>query len=325
MISTRLAILELTHRHRLDAATLGALWRIARLGQPSPELDTLLRRAVGMLAALLAGLGLIFLVAANLDALGRREKFILLQLCVGAACLGAAFLPRLRTSLALLGLLVIGALFAYFGQTYQTGADPWQLFAVWAVLALPLALGARTDIVWSAWVIVAMTGLTAWDAAQSGWWRFAGPNLGAHMLVALLASALAVLMSQPLARFSGAGRVAFNLAVLFATTSLGSAGMLALFASSSGIALYYLLSLVLLVVAAALLTRRRLFDVTALSVIALGLIILFIAGMVRVIGLGHGGEIGMLLVAGFTTVGLMALAVRGILALMREYGSGGKP
>jgi hypothetical protein len=46
---------------------------------------------------------------------------------------------------------------------------------------------------------------------------------------------------------------------------------------------------------------------------------------VRVIGMGHGGEIGMLLVAGLTTVGLMALAVRGILALMREYGSGGKP
>jgi len=145
------------------------------------------------------------------------------------------------------------------------------------------------------------------------------------MLVALLASALAVLMSQPLARYSGAGKVAFNLAVLFATTSLGSVGMLALFASSSRAALYYLLSLGLLGVAAALLTRRRLFDVTALSVIALGLIILLIAGLVRVMTMGRGGEIGMLLVAGIATVGLMALAVRGILALMREYGSGGKP
>jgi len=324
MISTRLAILELTHRHRLDAATLGALWRIARLGQAPAALDSLLRRGVGMLAALLAGLGLLFLVAANLDALGRREKFILLQLCVGAACVGAALLPRLRTPLALLGLLGIGGLFAYFGQTYQTGADPWQLFALWAALALPVALGARTDIVWAAWVIVAVTGITAWDAAQSGWWRFASEDLGAHMLAALLATLLAVLMSQPLARFSGAGKVAFNLAVLCATVSLGSAGLLALFASGTGGALYYLLGLALLGVAAGFLAQHRLFDVTALSVIALGLIVLLIAGLLRVIGNSRGGEIGILLVVGLAAVGLMALAVWGILALVREYGTGGK-
>lgn len=324
MISTRLAILELTHRHRLDAATLDALWRIARLGQPAPDLHTLLRRGVGVLAALLAGLGLIFLVAANLDALGRREKFILLQLCVGAACVGATFLPRVRKALALLGLLVIGGLFAYFGQTYQTGADPWQLFALWAALALPLALGARADIVWAAWVIVAMTGITTWDAAQSGWWRFSGEALGAHMLAALLATLLAVLMSQPLARFSGAGKVTFNLAVLFATVSLASAGLLALFSAGAG-ALYYLLSLLALGAAAAFLARRGLFDVTALSVIALGLIVLLVAGLLRVMDFGHGSELGMLLVLGLATIGLMAAAVRVILALMREYGAGGKP
>lgn len=321
MMSTRLAILELTHRHRLDAATLSSLWRIARLGEPSPQLPTLMRRGVGLLAALLVGLGLVFLVAANLDALSRLQKFVLLQVLTAAVCLGAAFLPRMRTPLALLGLLAIGGLFAYFGQTYQTGADPWQLFALWAVLALPLALGARSDTVWSAWVIVAMTGLTTWDAAQSGGWRFTSEDLGIHLLAALLASAIAVLMSQALARFSGAGKVASNLAVLLATMSVSGVGMLALFERGGNALLYYLLSLIILGVGAAFLTQRRLFDVTALSVLALGLIFLLVAGLLRL--LDSGGS-GILLVVGLAAVGLMAAAVRGILALMREYGSGGK-
>ena len=324
MISSRLAILELTSRHRLDAATLSALWRLARFDEPPADLNHLLRRGVGVLAALLAGLGVIFMVAANLDALTRLQKFVLLQALLGAACLGAAALPRMRTPLALLGLLAIGGLFAYFGQTYQTGADPWQLFAVWAALALPLALAARADVVWSAWVVVATTGLTTWAGAQSGWWRFATESAGAHVLGELLATALAVCMSQPLARFSGAGVVAFRLAALFATVSVASTGLLGLLLSASPGALYYLLNLALLVVAAALLAQRRLFDVTALSVIALGLIFLLVAGLVRVLVSTARDTYGPLLLIGIAVIGLLAAAVWGILALMREYSMEGK-
>jgi len=324
MMSTRLAILDLTARHRLDAATLASLWRIARLGEPPPDLRALLLRGVGLLAALLAGLGLIFLVAANLDALTRLQQFAVFQTCTAAVCLGAAFFPRMRKPLALLGLMAIGGLFAYFGQTYQTGADPWQLFAVWAVLALPLALGARADIVWSAWVIVAMTGLTAWDAAQSGRWRFTSEYLGVHMLAALLGTAIAVFMSPALARFSGAGKVAFNLAVVLATVSLTGAGMLAVFAKGDHTLFFYLPTLLVLGVGAAFLAQRALFDVTALSVIALGIIFLLVAGLLRLVDSGTSGE-GTLLVLGLAAVGLMTVAMRCILALTREYSTGAKP
>ena len=37
----------------------------------------------------------------------------------------------------------IAGLLAFVGQTYQTGADAWQLFATWAALALVWALGRR--------------------------------------------------------------------------------------------------------------------------------------------------------------------------------------
>jgi uncharacterized membrane protein len=45
-------------------------------------------------------------------------------------------------------VLILGALLALFGQTYQTGADPWQLFATWAMLILPVVVFGRSEVLW---------------------------------------------------------------------------------------------------------------------------------------------------------------------------------
>ena len=95
----------------------------------------------------------------------RRPSYALLA-AAAVAVLAAAARPALRVPGALAALLATGALFAYFGQTYQTGADPWQLFALWALLTLPLALAARSDALWLPWCLVAM-------AAPSGAARIA--------------------------------------------------------------------------------------------------------------------------------------------------------
>jgi uncharacterized membrane protein len=39
-----------------------------------------------------------------------------------------------------------------FGQVYQTGADPWQLFFTWALLALPWVWVARFELLWVLWL-----------------------------------------------------------------------------------------------------------------------------------------------------------------------------
>ncbi len=51
-----------------------------------------------------------------------------------AAVLGIKRLPG--QCLLLAGTVFIGVFFAVFGQIYQTGADAWQLFALWALLML---------------------------------------------------------------------------------------------------------------------------------------------------------------------------------------------
>jgi uncharacterized membrane protein len=47
-----------------------------------------------------------------------------------------------------------GARLALFGQTYQTGADVYELFLTWTVLALPFVLAGQWSVLWAAWVLV---------------------------------------------------------------------------------------------------------------------------------------------------------------------------
>jgi uncharacterized membrane protein len=144
----RLALYELAAQHRLDAAAARQLQQVAGLHDEPAMLATWLPRGVAVLAAALGGLGVIFWLAANWDTLGRFGRFALLQGVFVVMCAGALLKPAARTPLLLLALLAVGGLFAYFGQTYQTGADPWQLFALWAALTLPLCLAARSDVLW---------------------------------------------------------------------------------------------------------------------------------------------------------------------------------
>lgn len=102
-------------------------------------------------------LGVIFFVAANWAGLGAYSKFLLLDVGIlGAA--GLAYRTGLdsaagKWSLTLASGLV-GAFLALYGQTYQTGADPYWLFLGWAALIFPWCLAARHEPLWSGWVIL---------------------------------------------------------------------------------------------------------------------------------------------------------------------------
>ena len=158
----RSGLAQLAAEHRLDAAAMRRLQAIAGLGDGAQQPRRERRGFVAVLAAALGGLGVVFWVAANWQTLGRFGRFALLEGFVLAMCVGALWKPAARAPLGLVALLAIGALFAYFGQTYQTGADPWQLFAVWALLSLPLCIAARSDVLWAPWALVVMTGISLW-------------------------------------------------------------------------------------------------------------------------------------------------------------------
>ncbi len=131
---------------RLEAAMLaagvlpdGARWR--------RFIDALLM----WLGVVMLGASLVFFLAYNWEAMGRYAKFALAEGAIVAALAGMAWLGLDRAggkALLLMASLFVGALLALVGQTYQTGADPWELFAVWAALILPWTLMSRLAAQW---------------------------------------------------------------------------------------------------------------------------------------------------------------------------------
>ena len=143
------------------------------------------------LAILLLGGALICWVAANWAGWSRFERLTGTQVALAIVALGAIILlwrTRMQANRArsvtggLLGLacVALGALLALVGQTYQTGADTWELFAVWAALMLPWAVAGRSASIWLLWVVVVNTALllgSGPDSVREQWSRLADSPL----------------------------------------------------------------------------------------------------------------------------------------------------
>ncbi len=100
----------------------------------------------------------VFFIAYNWNDLGKFAKFGLVGLLMIASVLGYWRLGVDRAAgkaSLLVAAILLGALLALFGQTYQTGADTWELFANWAALMLPWVLIGRFAGLWMLWVAVA--------------------------------------------------------------------------------------------------------------------------------------------------------------------------
>nr|MCH9672490.1 DUF2157 domain-containing protein [Gammaproteobacteria bacterium] len=123
---------------------------------------------MGVLAATLA---VMFFIAFNWDDIGRFAKFALLQALIVAVVLLCVTQRQRRAlwqaALAVAAVLV-GVLLALFGQTYQTGADPWQLFATWAGLILPWVIVASLGPLWLFWLGLINVALMLYHHASPG-------------------------------------------------------------------------------------------------------------------------------------------------------------
>lgn len=318
-MNARQSLLELAARHHLNLQNTHHLLHAAGLLDEPAALALWLPRGVAVLAAALGGLGVVMWIAANWQSLGRAGHFALLQGLVLATGLAAGMNPAARAPLGLLSLLGIGALFAYFGQTYQTGADAWQLFALWAVLALPLCLGARSDVLWAPWALVAVTAISLWTHTYSGHrWRAEPDQLGVHVLAWSALLLLVGALGSGLRRYTGAGVWTFRTAATLAVGAVTMTALGGLF--SRPVSAQYPLGLALLGVCGVVLGTRRYFEVFTLSAVALGLNALLVCGLVRWLGEGAWSQdwLGRLLVIGLFAATLLAASVSTILWLSRR-------
>jgi uncharacterized membrane protein len=318
----RLALAEIAAAQRLDAAAVRRLEELSGLRSEPTALAAWLPRGVAVLAAALGGLGIVFWIAANWQTLGRFGRFALLEGFVVAMCAGALWRPAARAPLGLLAMLAIGGLFAYFGQTYQTGADPWQLFAVWAALALPLCIAARSDVLWAPWALVVITGVSLWIHAHTGHrWRVEPDDLLVHLFGWAAALVLVAALSAPLRHRTGAGVWALRTAIALAAAMIATTAIAGLVGQQAG--WHYVLGLAVLAAGATMLSRPESFDVFGLSAVALGVDALLVGGLAYVMlekASGSDSWILALLVVGLAAAGLMAGTVSVVLRLARRQG-----
>lgn len=320
----RLSLQELAEQFALSSSASRRLNELAELDAEPADLRRNVAFGMGILAAALGGLGIIFWIAANWESLSRLGRFALLQAVIATMCAGAIFRPAARFALALLTLLAIGGLFAFFGQTYQTGADPWQLFAIWATLALPLCLAVRNDVLWAPWALVAMTAIALWIHAHAGRdWGVRAPDLPYHLAGWTAALLVVFALSPRLQRYTGAGVWGMRVAVTLSTFIITWSGLFALFAES--VAPQFALGLGVLSVAAVALCSARFHDTFALSAIGLALNVMIVGGLARLLLSGsHGDAVGQTMLIGMIAAGMLAGTVKIVMGVSHKHANGEK-
>jgi uncharacterized membrane protein len=157
MTSNRSHILDWSEQGLVPSERLRDAFELAGVMPGESDWRHFIDRMLLFIGVLLLGAGVIFFFAFNWQDLGRYAKFALVETPL---LIALAFIWRLGVdSMAgkaalLLASLLTGALLALVGQTYQTGADTYELFTAWAVAILPWVLVARFSALWIVWILL---------------------------------------------------------------------------------------------------------------------------------------------------------------------------
>lgn len=258
--------------------------------------------AAGVLAIVA---GVIFFLAFNWDEMGRFGKFALVEgLLVLAVVVYLVWARRrshwLRATLLLAIALLVGGTLALLGQTYQSGADTWELFALWALLITPLVLVGQTSGLWllwgglwnlAMWLYLDAVGLQGWVESLIG--GVSLPFVGLNLLLGLVGEMLALggrRCSYPPFLHNRFAAQMFMGVLMVCLTALAFAALFDSRVSLIWLAGYGLVSMVL-----AFCYRWLLFDLPLLVGLVLSWVLVGTAAVARLLDLAWQGDHFLLL------------------------------
>lgn len=169
----RVAIIDWCRQGRLASRDLPRAMERAGLYPDTAAWRVFLDRLLLWAGAAFLASAVIYFFAFNWQEMHRLVKLALVQsLLIGAVAVAWYFrLDNERGQAALLAAtLLLGATLALFGQSYQTGADTYELFLYWALLALPWVLVGRHPALWLLWIGLSNLALTLYLDAFGGFW-----------------------------------------------------------------------------------------------------------------------------------------------------------
>ncbi|KAA0891152.1 GDYXXLXY domain-containing protein [Pusillimonas sp. ANT_WB101] len=288
---------------------------------PATSWPIMLPKASYSLACLLLASAGLCWVAANWEYATSLQKLAGAQALVAVLVLlatwrmpGQAASHNLSAQALFSGLAAVatGALLALVGQIYQTGADPWQLFLLWAALLLPWLLVLRTVMLGLLFAVLLNVGLALYLGVSGLWFWPDGHSWHNVMLVMALVNVVLLAVAEAsLPYFKDSWRVGPR------TLGMAVAGWLAALALGEG-----LISGITSVVPGLLVTlvgyvvytrwRRDLAMVTLAMITAFFLLGVFFASHVET-------EVTLLLVF-FAMFALMVVMVRHLRHLRQQQG-----
>lgn len=125
---------------------------------------------LGAATAAQAAAAIVFHFAANWWGMAPAVKLGIIDLLLVLCAVAAALAPPAsfaRSAWAVAGAVLSGVLFGVHGQIWQTGADAWELFALWTALAALWAGLARSDAVWALAALLGMVALSLWGTVAA--------------------------------------------------------------------------------------------------------------------------------------------------------------
>jgi uncharacterized membrane protein len=320
---------QLAKFYSLDEARIETLFDVAGARPTRAEGLTFLGDCLRIAGILSLAAAFVFFVAANWSEIAVFGRFALLELVL-LACGAVAFVrppPSFAGRGALfLAFIATGALLALFGQTYQTGADVYELFLGWTLLGLPLVLIARWSVATAAWVLVLNTALMLYCGWQPGggllWTLFGGIRFPIADLL-LAAATLDIVLWFVAGKWRHPAipdwvlRLLISCGFAFGTWS----GVLAVLGDEElralgGASPWTLWMLGALMVAVTLHTMRRREDIYPLAVVLGAFIIVSLAAIAQ--GWEWQDEIGFLVLALWLIVS-STVAGRLLMSLMRRW------
>ncbi|MEM9281292.1 MAG: DUF2157 domain-containing protein [Verrucomicrobiota bacterium] len=114
----------------------------------------------GSLGAVFFLAGVIFFFAQNWKEMSPLLRFLILEVAVIASVVGALCFrahEAIKQWCLVAASVFTGVLIAVYGQVYQTGADAFEVFALWSLLMLAWVVVAKFAPLWMFWLVVAET------------------------------------------------------------------------------------------------------------------------------------------------------------------------
>lgn len=187
MITTRSQLIELIEQGTIPEEKINDALKTTKISPDGKSWSTFINNLLLWLGGLALASAVLFFIAYNWSDIGRFGKFGMVEGFIALAIVAYSRFGDHSTASKvslLVAIICLGVLMALYGQTYQTGADPWQLFFNWALLMLPWAIIGRFSVIWIFWVVLMNTSIVLYYQTFRGiFWFMSGSENGMLWLI----------------------------------------------------------------------------------------------------------------------------------------------